>query len=215
MNLIRAAEASGVNRFVLLSMHGAAADHPMELLRTKYRAEAALRASRLDWTIVRPTVFMELWAGIIGDPIVKTGKTTVFGRGDNPVNFVSVRDVARLVEFAVVESALSRQAFSVGGPENLTFNQLVSEIEGATGRMAVVRHVPVSLMRLSRLALRPFKPDISGMIEAGIVTDTTDMSFDAAELRRRFPQVEFTRMADVVRRQAGFAGVGGGRRTMN
>src|ERR1700682_4983106 len=36
LNLITAAEAAGVRRFVLLSMYGAAADHPMELARMKY-----------------------------------------------------------------------------------------------------------------------------------------------------------------------------------
>src|SRR5260370_685788 len=65
-NLIRVAEAAGVDRFVLLSMRGAAAGHPMELARMKHRAEEALRASRLTWTIVRPTPVMELWADLVG-----------------------------------------------------------------------------------------------------------------------------------------------------
>lgn len=198
LNLIRAAEAAGVNRFILLSMHGAAAGHPMELLRMKHRAEEALRQSRLDWTIVRPTVFMELWAGIVGDSILKSGKATVFGRGDNPVNFVSVTDVARIVELAVVEPSLSRQAIDVGGPENLTFNQLVAQIESLTGRRAAVRHVPVPVMRFARLLLRPVRPDLAGMVEAGLIIDTTDMSLDVAALRQRFPQVAPTSMRAVL-----------------
>jgi len=44
LNLITAAQAAGVKRFVLVSMHGAAADHPMELARMKFRAEDAVRA---------------------------------------------------------------------------------------------------------------------------------------------------------------------------
>src|SRR6266566_7557660 len=60
LNLIKAAEAAGVPRFVLVSMYGASADHSMELARMKYHAEEALRASRLDWVIVRPNPFMEL-----------------------------------------------------------------------------------------------------------------------------------------------------------
>lgn len=200
-NLVNAAEEAGVERFVLLSMHGASAEHPMELLRWKYRAEEMLRASRLDWRIVRPTVFMELWAGIIGNPILKNGKATVFGRGDNPINFTSVRDLARFVELAVLESGLSQQIIDVGGPENLTFNQLVEEIVSITGRKASVRHVPIPVMRLIRQLMRPIRPDIAGMIEAGIVTDTVDMSFDAVHQQHRFPQIELTRVAEVVRRQ--------------
>lgn len=201
LNLIRAAEAAGVRRFVLVSMYGAAPDHPMELGRMKCRAEEALRASRLEWVIVRPNAFMELWAEIAGGPIIKEGKTTVFGRGDNPINFNSAKDVARFIELALFDPDLSRTILAVGGPENLTFNQLVGQIERAAGRKAVVKHVPVPMMRLLSVVMRPLKPDVAGMIGAGIAFDTADMSFDASDLRRRFPQIELTRMADVLARQ--------------
>src|SRR5258708_19607366 len=88
-NLIRVAEAAGVDRFVLLSMRGAAAGHPMELARMKHRAEEALRASRLTWTIVRPTPFMELWAGIVGGPIETRIKTTLFPSRPKAPNFTA------------------------------------------------------------------------------------------------------------------------------
>jgi NADH dehydrogenase len=201
LNLIRAAELAGVRRFVLVSMRGAASGHPMELARMKYRAEEALRTSRLDWVIVRPNAFMELWAEIAGGPIIKEGKATVFGRGDNPINFNSAKDVARFIEVALFDTNLSRTILDVGGPENLTFNQLVGQIERAAGRKAVVRHVPLPMMRLLSVVMRPFKPDIAGMIGAGVAFDTVDMTFDASDLRRRFPQIELTRMADIVARQ--------------
>jgi uncharacterized protein YbjT (DUF2867 family) len=197
-HLIRAAEVAGVRRFVLLSMHGASADHPMELARMKHRAEQALRASRLDWTIVRPTPFMELWASIVGDPIEKTGKTTVFGRGDNLINFIAERDVARIIELALVEPRFEHAVLDVGGPDNLSFNQLVRQLEAATGRTAAVRHVPMPMMRLSALLTKPFRPDVAGMIEAGIGFDTGDMRFDPTHLRRLFSPLELTSMADVI-----------------
>lgn len=203
LNLIRACEAAGAGRFVLLSMYGAAADHPMELLRMKHGAEEALRASALDWTVVRPTVFMELWVGMIGDPLVKTGTATVFGRGDNPVNLVSARDVARFVELALSSPELSRQGLDVGGPENLTLNRLVGEIEAATGRKAKLRHIPVPLLRFTRILMRPIRPDLAGLAEAGIVADTVDMGFDAAPLQQRFPKMQLIRVADVVRQRFG------------
>jgi NADH dehydrogenase len=203
LGLIRAAEAAGVRRFVLISMHGAAADHPLELLRMKWRAEQALRTSRLDWTIVRPTVFLELWAGIVGDPIATKGKATVYGRGTNPINFNSVKDVARFVELALVDPALSRTALDVGGPDNVTFNDLVQRIERATGRAAAVRHIPLPVMRLSSALMGPLKPDLARMIRAGVSMDTTDMSFDATELRRRFPQVQLTTVAEVIQARYG------------
>ena len=203
LNLIRAAEAAGIQRFVLVSMHGASAHHPMELMRMKYRAEEALRASRLDWVIVRANAFMELWAEIAGRPIIKEGKATVFGRGDNPINFNSAKDVARFIEVALFDTDLSRTILAVGGPENLTFNQLVSQIERQAGRKAVVKHVPLPMMRLMSLVMRPFKPDVAGMIGAGVAFDTLDMTFDASDLRRRFPEIDLTRVDDVLVRQVG------------
>jgi len=201
LNLITAAQAAGMKRFVLVSMHGAAADHPMELARMKFRAEDAVRASPLDWVIVRPNAFMELWAEIVGEPIVKQGKATVFGRGDNPINFNSAKDVARFVDLALFDSRLSRTVLDIGGPDNLTFNQLVSQIESAAGRKSAVRHIPLSMMRLSSLVMRPFKPGLAGMIQGGIAFETVDMAFDVSALQRRFPQVELTRMADVLDRK--------------
>src|SRR4029077_5634305 len=126
---------------------------------------------------------------------------TVFGRGDNPVNFNSVTDVARIVELALYDPGLSRTILSVGGPENMTINELVCQVERAAGRKAVVRHVPLPMMRLLSLVMRPIKPDLAGMIRAGGAFDTVDMTFDASDLHRQFPEIELTRMADVVVRQ--------------
>jgi uncharacterized protein YbjT (DUF2867 family) len=144
---------------------------------------------------------MELWAEIVGGPIFKDGKATVFGRGDNPINFNSAKDVARFVELALFDPGLSRTILSIGGPENLTLNQLVGQVERAAGRKAAVKHVPLPMMRLMSLVMRPLKPDVAAMIQGGIAFDTVDMTFDAADLRRRFPQIELTRMADVLVRQ--------------
>jgi NADH dehydrogenase len=206
LNLIRAAEQAGVRRFVLVSMHGAAAEHPMELARMKHRAEESLRRSSLDWTIVRPTAFMKLWVGMIGDPIVKAGKTTVFGDGDNRVNFICERNVAEFVTLALNDPSLRHVAIDVGGPENLTFNDVVREIESAIGKQASVRHIPVPVMRISRLLMQPVRPDVGGMVEAGIAFDTTDMSLDVADVRDRFPQVELECVRDVVRQRFGAQG---------
>jgi uncharacterized protein YbjT (DUF2867 family) len=181
-NLIDAAGAAGVKHFILVSIHDARPDHPMELYRAKFMAEQRLQESRLEWTIVRPTVFMELWAGIIGDPLLKTGTATVFGRGENPVNFVSVQDVARCVEQAVVDRQLRGRTLDVGGPDNITVNRLVEIVAESSGRQAKARHIPLAALRLGAAALRPFRPDIAGLLQAAVLMDTTDMSFDPAEV---------------------------------
>jgi uncharacterized protein YbjT (DUF2867 family) len=198
-NLIDAAAAAGVKHFILVSIHGASSDHPMELYRAKFKAEERLRDSRLEWTIIRPTVFMELWAGIVGDSLIKSGMATVFGRGENPINFVSVRDVARFVELAVVERELRARTLDVGGPENLTLNRLVEILAAGSARQPRAKHIPLTALRVGALVMRPFRPDLARLIQAAVLMDTADMGFDATDLTARYPQIPLTYLADVVR----------------
>lgn len=202
-NLIRAARAAGVKHFVLVSVQGAAADHPMELFRMKHRAEQELRASGLTWTIIRPTASMQTWATLIGEPLVKTGKTRIFGRGTNPINFVSADDVAAFVDLAVTDPTMRGEVIEVGGPENLTMEEVARTFERETGKAGTVSRVPLPMMRVMAVLLRPVKPTIARQIQAGVVMDTRDMTFDAAETMRRYPSVVPTRLAEMVRRDYG------------
>jgi uncharacterized protein YbjT (DUF2867 family) len=124
-NLIGAAARGGA-AFVLVSVVGSAPAHPIELFRAKHAAEQTLRVSGIPWTIVRATAFMETWATLMGRALQTSGKILVFGRGDNPVNFVSVTEVAALVELAAADAGLRGQVLQLGGPDNLTFNQVVA-----------------------------------------------------------------------------------------
>jgi len=204
-NLITAAVAAGVEHFILVSIHGASDKHSMELYRAKFTAEEFLRESNLAWTIIRPTVFMELWAGLVGDSLIKGGAATVFGHGRNPINFVSVRDVARFIELAAADRRLRDQALDVGGLENLTLNAVVDVIAASHGLRPSVRHVPLTALRLGEVLLRRFRPDLANLIQASIQMDTSDMSFDRATLSAAFPLIRPTRLGDVVRPQQGAA----------
>ena len=198
-NLIAAASAAGVDHFILVSIHGAGPSHPMELFRAKFAAEEMLRVSGLEWTIFRPTVFMELWAGIVGGSIVKGGSATVFGRGDNAINFVSARDVAAFVELAVFDRRLRGATLEIGGPQNLTLNEVAHVLAATSGREAKARHVPLPALRLGAVLLRPLRPDLAGLMQASVRMDTADMSFDPAELMSRYPEIQMHRLEDVVR----------------
>jgi uncharacterized protein YbjT (DUF2867 family) len=199
-NLIQAARTAGVEHFVLVSVHGAAPDHPMELFRMKYRAEQGLRESGLSWTIIRPTAFMETWATILGKPLLEIGRTHVFGRGNNPINFVSADDVARYVELAVVDRGLRGGLVEVGGPENLTMNQFAGTFEALAGKEGKKSHVPLPMMRLMAVLMRPVNPTLARQVQAGVVMDTHDMSFDPLEVDGRRESVPTTSLAEIVAR---------------
>lgn len=205
-NLIAAAEKHGVERFVLVSVLGASPDHPMELARMKHLAERRLAESRLSWSVLRPSTFTETFQMVLCAPLLETGKTVVFGRAQNPINFVSVYDVARFVELAATGSELAGQVTELGGPENLSLLEFVETFRKAVGVTGTVKHVPRAMMKLLSYAARPFHPTFARMVQAGLVMDTTDMTFDAALLRRRFPDIPLTSVSDAARRD--YAGRG-------
>ena len=201
--LVDAAVRAGVEHMVLVSIHGASTEHPMELFRMKAEAEAHLKASRLSWTIVRPTAYQETWLEIVGRPLVQTGRTRIFGRGRNPINFVSAEDVARFVETAVLDPALRGATVDVAGPENLSFDAFVEVVRSATGASGSVSHVPRPMLRLMSLLLRPIKPVMAGQIAAAVVMDTRDMTADTGDRLQQFPSIPYTALAVVARSQLG------------
>ncbi len=199
-NLIKAANKNAVNKFILISINGASPNHPLELFRMKYLAEKELQASGLVWTIIQATAFMETWGEIIGEPLLKTGKTMLFGRGNNPINFVSIFDVAQFVESALVTSLMDNKVVEVGGPQNLSMRQVVRLFEAATGKNGAISAIPLPMMRLMSALMRPINPAFARQIQAGIVMDTRNMTFNTKETNRNYPTILQTSFADVVKR---------------
>ena len=194
--LIDAAKAAGVNRFVYVSALGAAPDNPANFFRIKYKIEQYLGSSGLPYAILRPTAFMEAHAyQLIGQPILETGKVTLFGKGENPRNFVAAADVAHFAVMMLLKAEVSGEVVEIGGPENLTNMQVVRLYEGLAGRKAKVSHVPLGMLRLMSPVVGPFNPGLSQVMAISIWQDTTDQTFDTSTLLQRYP-VTLTRLAD-------------------
>jgi NADH dehydrogenase len=79
---------------------------------------------------------METWGTLMGRPLQSSGKIVVFGRGDNPINFVSATDVAALVSQAATSPSLRGQILELGGPGDLTSNQVAAILPETIGRQA-------------------------------------------------------------------------------
>lgn len=203
--LSRAAAAAGVEQFVLLSVGGASADHPIPLFRAKHAAEEAVRSSGVAWTIIRPSAYLETWLGIVGGPLVGTGKTLVFGRGENPINFVSALDVARFIDVGISDPTMRGQVVEIAGPANLTLNQLVETVERASGRTGRVSHSPRAIMRLLSVVLRPINAMRAGQVQAALVMDTTNMALDVHAAHAADPAIPLSVAADVAARMFGQA----------
>ncbi len=200
--LIQAAQSAGVRHVTMVSIYGARPDHPIDLFRCKFGVEQALRASGLSHTILRPTAFMELWLSIIAAPMLARGQAMIFGRGVNPINFVSVKDVARFALIGLLDPQARGLTIEVGGPENLSLEQFVAIIERATGRAVKKRHIPLPVMRAMSALLRPINPAFSRQVATAALMDTQDMTFDPAPTLERFPG-SLVRLEEIARSQVG------------
>lgn len=186
--LIDAAKAAGVERFVYTSVRGATLDHPVDFFRTKAGIEQYLRESGIDFTILRPSPFMEWHVHrLLGKGIVDAGKTTIFGNGRTPTNFIAATDIAHYALAALTADGMNGRTLELGGPDNLTKRQVVALYERYTGRTANVRYVPIGVMRVMSPLLRPINPVVSRLMAASIWSETTDQTFDLQSLPQDIP----------------------------
>jgi uncharacterized protein YbjT (DUF2867 family) len=191
INLIEAARATGAD-VVLMSVLGAASDSPMELFRMKDAAERHLHASGVAATIVRAAAFLETWTELLRQTAGRSGRPLVFGRGENPINFVSVIDVAAVVERAVVDPSTRGSTLAIAGPQNLTFNELARAVQTADGRTGAPRHVPPLMLRLAAQTVGRVNPLVGRQVRAALAMDSTDLTATASAIRRTFPEVPTT-----------------------
>jgi len=200
--LIDAAKAAGVKHFVYTSAQHASPDHPTDFFRTKAKIEDYLKASGLSYTILRPPAFMEWHVhNLLGAAILTTGKTTIFGSGNNPTNFMAGRDVAHIAVIALTDPRLQNRVIEMGGPDNVTKNQ-IAEIYGRfSGKTPKVTHVSTGMMKIMAPIMRPFQPVISRLMSFSIWIDTTNQTFDSTAMLQEFPMT-LTRVEDFIREQA-------------
>lgn len=130
--LAAAAHRKGVRHLVLLSGRNEPGAQ---------RAEAALQASGVDWTIVRASWFNQNFSeGYLLDSVI-AGEVAL-PAGDVPEPFIDADDIADIVAAALTDDRHLNKLYEVTGPRLLTFAQAVAEIAAATGRP--IRYTQIS-----------------------------------------------------------------------
>lgn len=125
--LIAAAAAAGVDHFVFISALGAALDSPSDFLRAKAETEQVLRDSAMDFTIIAPTAFIEVWpARVVGMPALQGRPITLVGEGRRRHSFISNCDVASFAVAAVDRAQSRNQFLALGGPDALSWRDVVA-----------------------------------------------------------------------------------------
>lgn len=200
--LIDAAKAAGVKHFVYTSAQHVSPDHPTDFYRNKAKAEAYLKASGLSYTILRPPALMEWHVHkLLGAAILTTGKTTIFGSGNNPSNYMAAKDVAHIAVIALTDPKMKGCIVEMSGADNVTKNEIAQMYMRFSGKKAKINHVPTPVMKVMAPLIRPIQPVISRLMTFSVWVDTTDQTCDPTSMLREFPMT-LTRVEDFVREHA-------------
>ena len=147
----KAAAAAGVKRLVHVSAIGADAGSPSAYARSKAEGEAAVRAAFPGAVILRPSVvfgpedeFFNRFAAMASvSPVLP-----LIGGGETKFQPVFVGDVAKAIVAASGRDDLAGQTFELGGPEVLSYRQVLEYVVKETGRARPLVPVPWPLAAL-------------------------------------------------------------------
>jgi len=133
--LIDAAVEAGVDRLVFTSALGADPESPVPFMAGKGATDRYLRESGVGYTILAPDVFMETWIPIVVGQAVAAGKPVTLVRdAARRHSFVSMRDVAAYAVAALDHPAARNATLPIGGPEPLSWRDVVAVYERVLDR---------------------------------------------------------------------------------
>ena len=143
----------GVARLVLLSGRG---EPEAE------RCEELIKASGVDWTILRSSWFCQNFSESFLLDLVLAGEVALpVGPIGEP--FVDADDIADVAVAALTEEGHAGRLYELTGPRLWTFSEAVAEIARATSRH--IRYVEVSTEEYaSGLAAHNFPPDVATLL---------------------------------------------------
>jgi len=177
-NLIDAARSAGVKQFIFVSAFGVTVDSPVPLFQAKARTEEYLRASGMPYTILAADGFMDVWFPmIVIGPVLDGRPVTIIGEGRRKHSLIAADDVASFAIAAIGHSAAMSRHLPLGGPEAVSWRDVVAGFERRLGREIAV----VSLATGQPL---PGLPDIVAGLMAGL--DSYDSVIEMADTAGTF-----------------------------
>jgi NADH dehydrogenase len=162
VNVLEAAKAAGVTRFLNMCQAGATPDHFSRFLRSKGLAQDFVATSGLNWTAFRPSViwgpqdeFANVQARLIQmTPII----FPVVGDGKAKFQPVYVGDVVEAFVRSIDDPTTYGQEYELGGPEVLEYQEIVKRVLKAMGTSRALIKIPVPLLRPAVIGMQTFLP---------------------------------------------------------
>jgi uncharacterized protein YbjT (DUF2867 family) len=154
VRLLRAAERSGVKRFVFFSALNASAAQRTRFFRAKWLAEQAVSSSALETTVFAPSIVYDRtdpWVTLLRRfsflPVLP-----VSGNGQARFEPIWANDAARCVVAALERDG--RRRFELAGPEALSYDEMSDLVSQVAGRPRSLVHLPLPLVRSGLIAIR-------------------------------------------------------------
>lgn len=153
LNLVIAAGQAGVKHFIHMSALGACDNSRYKYAYSKWRGEEAVRQSGLNWTILRPSVIYGSGFNFF-DRMIQSLQmfpkpfVPVPGRGRTLFQPISVEDVVRCLLRICENPGMSGRVIEIGGPEHLSYAQMLDRLLECLGEKRYKLYVPMPLMRL-------------------------------------------------------------------
>ena len=182
-----AARQSGATRFVQMSAIGANAESAAEYGRSKAAGEAAVRELFPDAAILRPSIvfgpedsFFNRFAAMArfapALPLIGGGRTRF-----QPV---FVGDVARAVAIALDGGAQASEPYELGGPDVMTFEEVLRYVLAETGRDRPLVSLPFGIAKLQAKALQ-LLPNAPLTVDQVTMLETDNVVSETAKAERR------------------------------
>jgi len=149
-NVIEAAVRGGARRVVKLGALGASADSPISLARAHFQTEQQLAGSGLQYTNLRPTMFMQNMF-MSAATIQSEGK--IYAPMQNgKVSFVDARDIASVAVAALTEERHDGETYDITGGQALSHADLAGVFSEVLGREVTYVDVPPEAARQGMLS---------------------------------------------------------------
>lgn len=180
-NVVEAAKAAGARRYLHMSALGARPEPADPYHVTNFRADQYVMASGLTYTIFRPSIIYgpgDQSLNLFARQIKRLKFFPIIGDGNYQLQPVPVTTVAQAFALALELSSTENQVYEVGGPEPLTFNEIIDTLARVLGRRIKKIHQPVWCMRLAarmcgRFRWFPLTPGQLRMLLEGSTCDPT------------------------------------------
>lgn len=150
-NLLNEALESGVKKFIYVSvLHGDQLTD-LKICAAKERFVNELKASGMDYCIIRPTGFFSDMGDFLD--MAKGGRVYLFGSGELKMNPIHGADLAEVC-LAAMDSP--EKEIPVGGPDTMTQNEIAALALQTLGKPVKITHLPDGIRKFALWVLRTF-----------------------------------------------------------